>query len=205
LNRSDRIRFAFLCDYQRDDFKELSKLAPTQDLWEDWPAIAALPLTLTSAPPDHQLEPHAGPVENVPSHSAAYRLSEAHGRKSDPSSVRKSDASALARSRRVGDKWLLLSDSPATENDWEIYPRGSDLSETGLRVVLDGAPLSSVCRYDFIARLALAPGRHTVRIEGLDRKAWLRVLDIKLPFTQTGFLLKEPLLPGATELSFSVS
>lgn len=202
LNRLDRIRYAFLCDYQREDFRNLCTLRPSSDVWEDWPAIAALPPALRDAPPDIALAPQTGLVETTTLDAEHVRLSVAHTKNTDPSNVRKADASALARSRRADDIWLLLSDNPATANDWEIYPRGADLSATGLRIWVDGNPVDSVCRYDHIARLPLGPGQHRVRIDGLDRRAWLRVLKVRLPFVETEFLLKAELATGPAEFEF---
>lgn len=200
LNRSSRMRYGFLCDYQRDDFRRLSTEHPGADLWEDWPAMARLRPWVRDAAPDYVLQPVEGFADVVPLH--ARRLSATNGRETNPSNVRKSDASALARSRRDGDVWLALSDEACTADDTELFPRGSEL---GVSVRVDGKTVASVCRYDFFARLDLGPGEHVVEIEGLDRQVWLRVLSLRLPFIRSSFLARQALSPGRAALKFHVA
>jgi hypothetical protein len=202
VNRSSRIRYAFFCDYQRDDFRALSSAMPGKDVWEDWPAIARLPAAVRDGPPDFRLQDSEDSVDVVPLH--AVELSRAHTRDTDVSSVRKADASALARSRQAGDTWLALSDAEATAADRELYPRGSDLHAAGVSVRIDGKPVRSACRYDVFARLELAPGEHAIEIDGLDRTAWLRVLKIRLPFIRTEFMVQRRLEPGRSRIRFEV-
>ncbi len=77
-----------------------------------------------------------------------------------------------------GDLCILLSDSPVTEHDTELFPRGSDLTEAGVELLVNGQPVTSVCKYDIISKLeAIGPGDQT-EVRGLDRPAWLRVLRI---------------------------
>jgi hypothetical protein len=200
LNRTRRIRYGFLCDYQRKDFRALSTQLPGP-LWEDWPAIAALPSHLVEGPSDYTLEPQPDEALAVLETARNQALSMDHGQ-SHPSSIRKGDASVLARSRRDGDLWMLLSDNPATKADTELFPRGSDLTEAGVEILVNGRPLASVCKYDIIGKLAaLSPGDE-IEVRGLDRPAWLRVLRIRLPFIHTEILLQRALTPGVTRLTF---
>ncbi len=203
LNRSPNMRYGFLCDYLRDDYRRLCSEAPGA-LWEDWPAIAALPPSLRDAPPDYTLVPQVGRVETRPLSAREYALSRAHSDDADPSSIRKADASALGRRRRPGDVWLHLSDSPKSRNCVKLFPRGSDLTSEGVRVRVDGHFLPSVCKYDIIAQLDAAPGEHVVEIDGLPRPAWLRVIALKLPFVESDFLGRQELGPGTNRLSFRV-
>lgn len=205
LNRSKRIRYAFLCDYMRKDFATLTKQKPGHHLWEDWPAIDRLRPEVRDGSPAAQLCPVEGMVDVVPLHSASYRLSVAHASNTDHSSIRKADASVLARSRQEGDVWLALSDDAHAANDVKLFPRGSDLTDSGVRVRVDGNPLPSVCRFDIIGKLDLRPGEHLIEVEGLPRPAWLRVLKIKLPFDDTQFLAKEKLRPGKASVRFHVA
>lgn len=105
-----------LCDYQRSDCKTLIAQRPSPDVWEDWPAIAALPAHLRDAPSDYTLSPLPDDQLVPASWSAKDRLSGANSSTGDPSSIRKSDASILARGRQVGDVWIALSDDPKTAN-----------------------------------------------------------------------------------------
>lgn len=214
VNRSPQLRYGFLCDYQRDDFRRLCAEAPGA-LWEDWPAIAALPPDLRDAPPDYTLSPQDGHVDTQPRSTQEHALSRfrrrwwprrsrSHGDDADPSSIRKADASLLVRRRRPGDVWLTLSDSPKAINALNLFPRGSDLSSEGVRVWVDGHPLPSVCKYDIIAQLDAAPGEHVVEVEGLRRPAWLSVVAFKLPFVDSKLLVTHQLVPGTNRLSFQI-
>lgn len=204
LNRGKRMRYGFLCDYQRADFRKLSTEKPGS-LWEDWPAIQAVRPGIRDAAPLVRLRPVEGHADVIPLHSERYRMSASHSADSDPSSVRKADASVLARSRRDGDIWLALSDEACTANDTELFPRGSDLASVGVRVRIDGRPLTPVCRFDIIGKLELQPGEHVIEVEGLARPAWLRVLKMKLPFIRTQFLAKQALQPGKASIRFKVA
>jgi Phytanoyl-CoA dioxygenase (PhyH) len=213
VNRSDKLRYGFLCDYSRDDFRRLCAEVPGA-LWEDWPAMAALPPALRDGPPDYPLAPQApsgGPkVRKVSFQDAVSRFirrwssrhPHAHRTDADPSRLQKEVASVLERKRRPGDVWLALSDSPRSINCLKLYPRGSDLTSEGVRVRVDGRPVPSVCKHDIIAHLEAKPGEHVVEIEGLRRSAWLRVFAVKLPFIDSDFLVRQQVSPGATRLSF---
>lgn len=203
VNRSPNMRYGFLCDYLRDDSRRLCA-EPPGALWEDWPAIAALPADLRDGPPDFTLARQAEGADTTPLSAPGYALSRAHRDDADPSSVRKADASALGRRRRAGDVWLALSDSPKSINCVKLFPRGGDLASEGVTVRLDGQPLPSLCRYDIIARLDAVPGEHVIEIEGLRRRAWLRVVAFKLPFLDSDFLVRHELHPGVNRLSFRV-
>lgn len=200
INRTRRIRYGFLCDYQRNDFRTLSTQPPGA-MWEDWPAISALPRHLLDGPSDYVLKSQSDSALSVVDTIRNQALSLDHG-ESHPSSIRKGDASVLARSRREGDLWILLSDSPVTEHDTELFPRGSDLTEAGVEMLVNGQPVTSVCKYDIISKLeAIGPGDQ-IEVRGLDRPAWLRVLRIRLPFIRTEILAQKALQPGVTRLAF---
>jgi hypothetical protein len=188
LNRSDRIRYGFLCDYQRRDFRELAAQKPSQDIWEDWPAVAALGEDVLAQPCDFTLLPSGGSVDARPMHVGASALSVEHTGDADPSSVRKADASLLARSRQDGEVWVHISDSPQIVDDRELFPRGARWHEAAFDVTLDGTALKSLVTFDFIAKIAGPEGPHTLRITGATRKLYVKVLLIRLPFVRTEFL-----------------
>lgn len=190
LNRSQKMRYAFLCDYQREDFRKLSAELPTDDVWEDWPAIQQLPETVKAAACDFDLSTQVGLIDDVPLHSARYRLSEAHSKDTDTSNIRKGDASALARARKVGDIWIAISDQPETLDDWQLHPKGSDLTVSGLRVKCNGDEITSLCKYDFIARLPLRSGVNAISIEGNSVNVYVRIIRINLPFDSSDFLIR---------------
>lgn len=201
LNRTQRIRYGFLCDYQRSDFRTLCTQPPGPDLWEDWPAISALPSDLSDGPSDYVLGRQSPAAIASLENARVQALSLDHG-DSHPSSIRKGDASVLARSRRDGDVWLLLSDEASTASDTELFPRGSDLTAAGVSILVNGQPVASVCKYDFICKIAAPSPGDVIEVRGLDRPAWLRVLKIQLPFIRSQFLMRQALQPGGHRLTF---
>jgi ectoine hydroxylase-related dioxygenase (phytanoyl-CoA dioxygenase family) len=211
INRAENIRFGFLCDYHRADFRQLSMLPPGGDLWEDWPAIRRLDEELRDGDPDFILEP-ATDIIAAPSFYSWRRKPKFWSRKTSPmfppgtsaDYVRKNDASVLARSRHDGDIWLHLSDEPSTADQGQLQPQGSTWHNSDLRVTLDGKPVDSLCYYDLISRVSPGPGHHLLAISGLDRDAWIRILKMKLPLHEPDVLLKAKLNPGRTELNFLV-
>ena len=203
VNRSRNMRYGFLCDYVREDHRRLCTEAPSA-LWEDWPAIAALPSALREAPPDYTLKPQHRRVSRNAWSALHYSFLRAHSVRVDPSTVRKADASVLDRRRRAGDVWLSLSDEPKTRDSVKLFPRGSDLISEGVTVRVNGHALESVCKYDIVAQLAATAGDHVVEIDGLRHPAWLRVLAFKLPLVESEFLLQLKLEPGAHRLSFRI-
>jgi len=170
-------------------------MKPSADLWEDWPAVSALPSSVREASPDFELAEQIGWVDDRPMLVQSQTLSD-HSQDIDPSSIRKADASILARSRQDGDLWVAVSDDPASASDSELFPRGSDLAANGTVVRLDGVDLTSVCRYDFIAKILVDAGRHSLVVSNLDRTAWLRVIKIRLPFHRSQILVSVPLPPA---------
>lgn len=204
LNRSSRIRFGFLCDYMRHDAKALCAERPTQSMWEDWPAIERLPAEFKDAPSDYPLIPLEVAPDIVPLHSRQYQLSVSHAVDADASTIRKADASALERSRREGDVWVLLSDNPQSANDWKLFPRGSSWSSSCMKLRINGQLVVSACEFDHISRFESGSGRHTIEISDLDRNAWIRVLRTRLPFASSEFVMQSELLPGRSVLHFEV-
>jgi len=199
LNRSPNIRYGFLCDYQEAHYRDLCAQKPGPDLWEDWPAIAALPADQRDAPCDYDLPPRQDAHVTAPMRMDTQALSATSQIASDPTFVRKLDASIIARSRRDGDTWLILSDHAGTRNDIQPIPMGSDLTTAGVRVVIDGVPVESAVRYDIMARVDLPDRAVRVTVTGLDRPAWLRILRVRLPFERTAFVARAALHPGHAE------
>jgi hypothetical protein len=205
LNRSPNIRYGFLCDYMRNDYKELCAQAPGDDVWEDWPAIARLSESERCGASDYSLEKLGGKISRPLSWSLEAGLSADRREIGDPTSVKKADASVLARARVGGDVWLALSDHPITADDKKLFPRGSDLSQDGVEVSINGERLRSLCQYDFICKVPNQQGKHEIRISGLKRTAWLRVLRIELPFENTQFLMQKELSATESSLQYVVS
>lgn len=203
LNRSRKIRFAFLCDYKRVDFLKLcTELPSSSDLWEDWPAIARLPPEARNAPSDFHLKPQGHRSGRTEAPRREY-ISDPHAT-STASSIKKADASVLARARKDGDIWIALSDDPITRSDTEIFPRGSDLTAAGVVVTWNGKAVTPVCKYDIISRIAPIGGEHLLHVLNLDRRAWLRVLRVRLPFRQTEILATKEVSPGNAALPFGI-
>lgn len=210
VNRSERIRFGFLCDYHRADFRDLLTRVPSEDTWEDWPAIRNLSPSIRDAPADYPLGRKAGKVTlqslfswrskaELPSRGAASpELRPEHA-----DYIRKNDASMLARSRRPGDTWICLSDDQSSSTSNKLDPRGSTWEGTSLTVQFDGLAAQSCCYYDFIANGGSNRGPQQIILSGLNREAWLRLVEIKLPFDESEVLLSERLWPGSWKIDVS--
>lgn len=211
VHNAEKIRFAFLSDYHRHDFRHLSELKPTRNMWEDWPAIMRLPAKLRDGPADFSLEPRGDPIPTGTSKEPRrkyYALSKdstsADLRCKSDDHVKQNDASALARLRTPGDIWIAISDKSETFHENKLRPRGCNWDETGLTVTHNGEPMQSKCLYDFISRLSCTKGENSIGLDGLDRIAWLRIIKIKLPFDQSEVIFRSALKPGAVTLHFSI-
>jgi ectoine hydroxylase-related dioxygenase (phytanoyl-CoA dioxygenase family) len=195
INRRDRIRFGFLCDYTPLDHHALCKQPPGPDVWEDWPGLVALAGAGGCAgDADFPRTPLAAPARS----RRASRLVRWFGRFLRPavtqSSRNKLDASRLVRSLRPGDVWLSVSDSPAWfHQTYSLDPKGSDLGAAGVRARLNGEPLASLSSGDLTARLAVRDGSNVLVLEGVDRPLWLRVVEIRLPFAESRVLVRRTL------------
>lgn len=182
VNTSQRIRFAFLCDYMASDHEVLCRQAPGANLWEDWPGLMALT--------EGRGLDDAADFELKAASRVRWRFWWRWAPSTD-SSRNKGEASKLARLRQPGDVWLSVSDSPRNFDRCDtLDPCGGDLMAAGLRVHLDGVPLSSRSRGDFTASLSARPGHHRITLDGIDRQLWLRVLQFELPFTRSRVLAK---------------
>lgn len=211
VHNAEKIRFGFLSDYHRHDFRHLSGLEPSSNMWEDWPAIMRLSADLRDGPSDYILKPEENPICNTTHEEPRrkyYALSmdniSLNLRAKSEDHVKQNDASALARLRTSGDIWISISDKSETFDENKLRPRGCNWHETGLRVTFDGEPVQSKCLYDFISKLSCTKGEHFIDLEGLDRMAWLRIIEIKLPFDQSEVLLRSSLRPGATTLRLNI-
>lgn len=170
LNRSRRLRFAYLCDYFREDFRSLCAQTPDDGLWADWPGVAALPRPLLAQGPDVQL-----------TEAKRYSLPSSRDAR-DRSVINKSDASKIARLRQPGDCWIVLSDSEAGNEDNVLDPRGGDIAGRGLRLLVNGKPVNSESRNDFVARLPSVDGHAHIEVRHAPCRLWLKVVRISLPF-----------------------
>ena len=197
LNRIDKIRYAFVCDYRRADYLKQCAQAPTPKVWQDWPAISALPLEIRNAPCDFALPKQKVSAEVIESALALTKTLD-NGR-TDPSSIKKADASLIVRDRKAGDIWLTLSDSPLGATKAELYPRGSDLASEGVTVHVNDVPVTPFCKYDIYSRLTEVGPSSIIRVDGLKTPAWLRLIRVKLPFSTSEVIAHWELPPGSSE------
>jgi hypothetical protein len=189
-NRSSRVRYGFLYDHRESDFLKLCSQQPGY-LWEDWPAIDALPPEIRNAPCDFAL----GTQQASPKiHQASAARLKRHD-DLDESSKRKGDASIFARMRQVDDLWLIVSDSPDACGDTEIFPRGGPLQSEGVRILFDGELQESMSQYDYIVRISPDHLPETIELIGLRKRSWLRILLVQLPFKNTKILGEFEMLP----------
>jgi ectoine hydroxylase-related dioxygenase (phytanoyl-CoA dioxygenase family) len=196
INRHERIRFAFLCDYTAQGYEALCRQRPGDDMWEDWPGLVRLGGTAgVAAGSDYRLPPAKPPRRSSSSmlrrwFGSAARLTA----KATPSMRNKADGSRLAREKRPGDVWLSLSDSAAWFGQTDsLDPKGTDLAAAGVRVSFRGQRLVSRSWSDVVARLDVEDGRNVLVVDGIDRPLWLRIVAIRLPFRASTVLLRRAL------------
>lgn len=192
VNSRSRIRFAFLCDYTALDYQQRCQEAPGPDMWEDWPGLRRLAGDGLTAPSEFTLAPVArlpllrrslAWLRRVVGAPAASTI----GR----SEANKCEASRLARSKRSGDIWLVLSDRiEGFERNHTLDPQGSDLTALGMQVQLNGRRLVSATGGGFTAKLQARCGRNELKLLGVRGPLWLRVLAIRLPFAASEVLLR---------------
>ena len=202
INRLDRIRFAFLCDYTPKDHVALCRQAPG-DLWEDWPGLVALAGSAgLDGAPDFATEPAPeapAPADPAPERRGWRRLLGRRRRRASAESAcsrNKLDASRIGRDRRPGEVWLSLADSPDLYDDTErLDPRGGRLvhGARGVRVHFNGARLTSVSHNGFTARLDVRPGANALSIRGVRRPLWLRILAVESPISASRVPLRRAL------------
>ncbi|WP_083276858.1 phytanoyl-CoA dioxygenase family protein [Sphingobium phenoxybenzoativorans] len=193
INRGNRIRYAFLYDHRRIDFKILCKQPPSDNLWEDWPAIAALSGQGQDARSDFDLAKQSSRLNMRNLGVGRLRTPSV---RMEPSMKRKSDASALERMRQAGDCWLLLSDMPSPREDKRLFPRGSNLAALGVKVRVNGRHIASLSEHDIIVPIQPRGGKLVVDIGGVNSKLWLRLIETRLPFSDSMVMLERELEPG---------
>lgn len=193
VNRGPSVRFAVLCDYRRADFKKLCAERPSNDIWEDWPAIRAILPSGTPTKSDFKLSLQSC---SPPDWNKREKQDLAFDAAVEPSTKRKGDASILERMRQPGDLWLILSDNPISANDAKLFPRGSDLVSEGTRLYLNRKHLKSISQYDMIAPISNLPDEIEIRVDGLMHKAWLRLLETRMPMSKSANLFSIELAPG---------
>jgi hypothetical protein len=204
VNRSNRIRFGFLCDYTPCDHRARSKELPG-DLWEDWPGLVAMAGSAG-------LDGAADRTGELALPKPRRLLVRGNG---TASSRNKSDASAIARLRQPGDVWLSIADTPELhENNHRLDPIGGRVAARrlwpwsgGLGVTLAGRRVASVSQGAFTARLRVQAGQNRIVLRGIRRPLWLRVIAIEVPF-RASRVLARGYFDGSTrtaELTFEAS
>lgn len=193
LNRSDKIRFAFLCDYTFANFKTLSTQAP-ESLWEDWPSLSGLDQPGCDTPSLYPMRAWLD-AELVGEQFSA----------DTESTQNKRDATELARARHEGDIWLVASDAEDAPLDCTLDPTGTELSGI-VDIRLNGLPLRSQSRNGFVCRLALMEGDSQLEVR-TPRKLRIKLIKIELPFTESRILLtpQEYNGPGSHLFTLTIS
>lgn len=191
LNRSSRIRFAFLCDYTPRDHQLLAK-EPPGELWAEWPGLVALcgPEGLAGEP-DFPRVPAPSVRRPLWKCLLAALRSEVQQR-----TANKGEASRIGRLRRPGEVWLALADVAELHESIErLDPRGNPLRarwpwSRGVRVRCNGVAVPSLTHGGFTGRLPVREGANELRVSGVDRRLWLRVVALQLPFSSSRVLVR---------------
>lgn len=178
INRSRRLRLAFLCDYTSLDHTDLCQQVPGSDPFEDWPGVKRWL-------GDERIEPaRCQPWSWWQRLRNSLHATRRLPKNRTQSSLNKADASRLARARRPGDVWLSISDSPKWfEHRDSLDPMGSDLTAAGIRARWNGTELQSSSRGDITVRLTDLRTENHLEISGIDRPLWVRVLELRSPFS----------------------
>jgi len=171
INRSDHVRYAFLCDYKRARYAELSKEAPEENMWADWPAVSALPKQVRDGPSDIRL---ARRTKGERRPAVVEELTHA--------GIKKRDAARLAEMRRDGDVWLQVSDNARICAGVKLVPRGSDLAVQGVRIWINGALVDSQSEFDLFSNVTALEGPIRIAIEGSKGPLYARLIRLALPF-----------------------
>ena len=187
INRRDRIRFGFLCDYTPRNHRELCRLPPA-GMWDDWPGLVRLAgAQALDGEPDFDREP-----------ALARRRRRVAAKDGTLSSTNKSDASRIARARRPGDVWISIADTPELfESDERLDPHGGRLVPSwrgiwtrGIVVASNGEVVTSMSQGGFTAKLAAREGRNVVEVRGIRGPLWLRVIQVAAPFSASRALVR---------------
>ncbi|HVE54353.1 MAG TPA: hypothetical protein VNB23_13310, partial [Ramlibacter sp.] len=115
--------------------------------------------------------------------------------------INKRAASALARRRQDGDVWLAITDRRPGTFSVKLDPTGGDLAGRGLRLRVNGRELRSASENGFVARLGTAGEAFRITLQDAPCPVWLKVVAVRLPFTQSRLLHAGALPPGTHELS----
>ncbi len=190
VNSANKLRLGFLCDYLRNDADALCEQSPAA-LWEDWPAISALPEVERDSPCDISLLP-------IPSDIAALPQHHADGTRA---STARSAAARLVRLRQPGDYWLSISDNPKVVGHPILDPLGGSLDDLGASVYHNGKPVASQSDFDFVARLDMSKGANRIYITDVNRPLWYRLLKIQMPFRNNEIVSAGILRSGVNTLT----
>lgn len=186
VNRSEHIRYAFLCDYKREDFATLCGQPPGPDLWEDWPGLADLSPAERDAPADFVLTPVRPPRKRAVASSSHERAT-----------LIKRDSAILDQGRHRGDIWLQLSDDRGITQNPKLLPRGSDLKSTGVQMSVNGQFVESPFAFDLFHCIKNPTGRYQVSVTGVQNTCWLKVLLLCSPYQTSRVVAEWQLEPGA--------
>lgn len=198
VNRSSRMRYAFLCDYMRHDFKLQCAQAPGDDLWADWPALRGLAGQRVDEGSDIRLA-QARPVDADAAGAASAGLRPAL----DVSVRLKTEASRLARLRQPGDLWLVITDDEAASRNASVLPAGWSGAGQGLKLLVDGERVHSLTKAEWITRLQAAGPSVRIQVSPAPRPLWMKLVRVALPF-EASVLLHRAALPVGRPLQVHV-
>lgn len=207
INRRDRIRFGFLCDYTSVDHLELCRQRPA-GLWDDWPGLVHLAGAdgLDGGPDFLRRPARAATSTTRISRPIAGLLTLFREVAASQRTRNKAEASLLGRSRRPGETWLTVADCPELfDSNERLDPRGSELARRSpwwptrrpLQVLLNGTPLASATRGGFTARLDVREGANVLQLLDVRSRLWLRVLEVRAPFSASRVIVRSEVDPAA--------
>lgn len=184
-------RYAAFCDFARADMETQRRQPPGPDMWEDWPGIA--PGMAGPCAPGQTTAERSFLLDHPEARSRLHALTR------DPRRGDRSILSRIVRQRRRGEVWLLAatSDRFFDSDRFEIRSEAFD----GVRIALDGVPVTSDLSAGCIAPVPAGPGTHRVSVESDGAPVYLRLLRIGESFSDIRVVARvaHPAGTGRTE------
>ncbi len=191
LNRSDAIRFAFLCDYLSEDYKTLCTEQPKQ-IWEDWEPIRSVATECSALRHDQ-----------LPRWTASDTHSDVALHATHFTTINKREGTEIARARRKGDIWLSLSNSVERANSTSLDPSGTKLDD-GTKIKINGRRPASMSTNGITARARLRNGTNSIEISGTGGPCLFRLINIRLPFSESILVHEEVIELGTDGFALQV-
>jgi hypothetical protein len=178
LNRSEKIRFAFLCDYFIPGYRDLCCQPPSSQFWEDWSPALAKADQQNGIESDFLLLPKK--VRNTKSFQP---------KAEDHSTTNQSEATELAYQRIEGDIWLMVSDEPKCLEGNGIRPYGRQIKSPA-SVRINGKSVASVTSNDVVVKNPFGKNENIITVQASTKCLYVKIVKVALPFSESRVLAR---------------